>query len=237
MKTLITQILKETNPQMNSYFVSLKDGTFSKDDFVETQIQFHFAVVFFSRPMAAAAAKIPEAKLRLEVIRNVWEEHGEGNPSLIHGNTFLTILDRLAGVNLEDIAVRSMWPEVRAFNTILVGACVMDEYLVGISVLGVIERMFSEISGWIGESIVNRGWIPIERLIHYNLHADLDIKHADDFFEVLRPAWEAEIENRYYIEQGLRLGVFIFNRLYEDLYDARERRIFRDVRGPHTRAS
>ena len=43
MKTLITQILKETNPQMNSYFVSLKDGTFSKDDFVETQIQFHFA--------------------------------------------------------------------------------------------------------------------------------------------------------------------------------------------------
>ena len=72
MKTLITQILKETNPQMNSYFVSLKDGTFSKDDFVETQIQFHFAVVFFSRPMAAAAAKIPEAKLRLEVIRNVW---------------------------------------------------------------------------------------------------------------------------------------------------------------------
>ena len=48
---------------------------------------------------------------------------------------------------------------------------------------------------------------------------------------------ETEIENRYYIEQGLRLGVFIFNRLYEDLYNARERRIFRDVCGPHTRAS
>ena len=73
MNTLIKQILKETNPQMNPYFVSLRNGTFDKDDFVETQIQFYFAVVFFNRPMAAIAAKIPEAELRLEVIRNVWE--------------------------------------------------------------------------------------------------------------------------------------------------------------------
>ncbi|HIA70144.1 TPA: iron-containing redox enzyme family protein [Candidatus Poribacteria bacterium] len=237
MNTLIKQILKETNPQMNPYFVSLRNGTFDKDDFVETQIQFYFAVVFFNRPMAAIAAKIPEAELRLEVIRNVWEEHGEGNPSLMHGNTFLAFLDRLAEINLEDIAVRAMWPEVRAFNTTLVGACVMDEYLIGVGVLGFIELIFSDIAGWIGQEIVNHGWISAERLIHYNLHEDLDVKHSDDFFDVLRPPWEADVENRYYIEQGLRLGAFIFNSLYEDLYNARTRRIFRDVRGPHTRAS
>ena len=59
MNTLIKQILKETNPQMNPYFVSLRNGTFDKDDFVETQIQFYFAVVFFNRPMAAIAAIQP----------------------------------------------------------------------------------------------------------------------------------------------------------------------------------
>lgn len=237
MNTLIEHILQETNAWMNPYFVSLRDGTFDKDDFVETQIQFYFAVVFFNRPMAAVAAKIPTAKLRLEVIRNVWEEHGEGDPSLMHEETFLALLDRLAGVAPEDIAKRALWPEVRAFNTVLVGACVMDEYLIGIGVMGIIERMFSDIARWIGEEIVNHGFLSAERLIHYNLHEKLDVKHADDFFDVLRPAWEANVENRYYIEQGLRLGAFVFNSLYEALYNARKRRTYRDMRGPHTRAS
>jgi hypothetical protein len=33
----------------------LADGSFDREDFVETQIQFFFAVVFFSRPMMALA--------------------------------------------------------------------------------------------------------------------------------------------------------------------------------------
>ena len=237
MNVCIDAILKETNMWMNPYFKSLRDGTFDFDDFVETQIQFHFAVVFFNRPMAALAAKIPTSELRLEVIRNVWEEHGEGNTSLMHEKTFITFLDRLAGIKPEDIEKRAMWPEVRAFNTVLIGACVMDEYLIGAGVMGIIERMFSDIAGWLGEEVVTHGWMSVEKLIHYNLHEDLDIKHADDFFDVLRPAWDADVENRYYIEQGLRLGAYIFNSLYVGLYTARNRRIYRDVRGPHTRAS
>ena len=237
MNVSIDNILKKTNVWMNPYFESLRDGTFDFDDFVETQIQFYFAVVFFNRPMAALAAKIPTSELRLEVIRNVWEEHGEGNTSLMHEKTFLAFLDRLAGIKPEDIEKRAMWSEVRAFNTVLVGACVMDEYLIGTGVMGIIERMFSDIAGWLGEQVVHHGWIPADKLIHYNLHEDLDIKHADDFFDVLRPAWDADVENRYYIEQGLRLGACVFNALYEGLYKARKRRIYRDVRGPHTRAS
>jgi len=104
MNTSIDNILKETNVWMNPYFQSLRDDTFDFDDFVETQIQFYFAVVFFNRPMAVLAAKIPTSELRLEVIRNVWEEHGEGNASLMHEQTFLTFLDQLAGIKPEDIA-------------------------------------------------------------------------------------------------------------------------------------
>ena len=237
MNVCIDAVLKETNMWMNPYFKALRDGTFDFDDFVETQIQFHFAVVFFNRPMAALAAKIPTSELRLEVIRNVWEEHGEGNTSLMHEKTFIAFLDRLAGIKPDDIEKRAMWPEVRAFNTVLVGACVMDEYLIGAGVMGIIERMFSDIAGWLGEEVVTHGWMSVEKLIHYNLHEDLDIKHADDFFDVLRPAWDADVENRYYIEQGLRLGAYIFNSLYAGLYTARNRRIYREVRGPHTRAS
>jgi pyrroloquinoline quinone (PQQ) biosynthesis protein C len=235
MDALIQQIIDETDAYNNPYFSALRAGDFDKEDFVETQIQFYFAVVFFSRPMAAVAAKIPSARQRVAVLRNVWEEHGEGDEPQTHGTTFLMLLDRLADITEQDTDSRALWPEVRLFNTALTGACVMDEYVVGIGVLGMIERMFSEISVWVGEGIVNQGWLSADDMIHYDLHSELDVKHAEDFFAVLRPVWDADNDDRYFIEQGLRLGAYMFNTLYEDLYRARERRAFRRISGSHSR--
>jgi pyrroloquinoline-quinone synthase len=236
LSCLVDSILEETRASSNPFFLALRDGTFAKDDFIETQVQFFWAVVFFSRPMAALAAKIPTPELRLEIVRNVWEEHGEGDFKRIHGGTFLELMSRLGGLSLEDINSRALWPELRTFNTMLSGVCVLDEYLVGVGLMGMIERMFSEISAWIGQSIVDRGWLSRDQMIHYCLHEKLDIKHSQDFFDVLENAWDRSPENRYAIEQGLRLGTFIFNRLYEDLYRARKRRVFRETRGMHSRA-
>ena len=236
MDDLIRQILEETNYEENPYMVGLRDGSFELDDFVETQIQFYYAVVFFSRPMAALAAKIPTAELRLEVMRNVWEEHGEGLLGAGHGVTFTDLLDRLGGVTPEDIVKRALWPEVRMFNSVLSGACVLDEYIIGTGVMAMIERMFVDISAWIGQGILDRGWIEEGQLVHYNVHKELDIKHSQDFFDVLAPAWEASEENGYYVEQGLRLGAHTFDTLYRGLYAARKRRATRTVLGYHTRS-
>jgi pyrroloquinoline-quinone synthase len=231
MKDLVRRVLDEHRD--NPYLEALGSRAFERDDFVETQIQFFFAVVFFSRPMAAVAAKIPTAERRMEVIRNVWEEHGEGNFSLAHGNTFLVLLDRF-GVSEDDVEARALWPEVRAFNTILSGAAVLDSHLVSVGVMGIIERMFVDISAAIGRGIVDNGWLPRERMVHYKLHEKLDVKHSDDFFAVLEPSWNENATSRYYVEQGIRLGAYSFDRLYRDLWHARKRRAMRDVRGPHT---
>ncbi len=236
MQDVIDRVLEECGYRTNPYFHSLRAGTFDKEDFVETQIQFYFAVIFFSRPMAALAAKIPTPELRIEIVRNVWEEHGEGDTSRIHGTTFVEFLDRLDGVQPQDIEKRALWPEVRIFNTTLSGACVLDEYLIGAGMMGIIERMFCEISTWIGQGIVDRGWISRDRMIHYNLHEKLDIKHSQDFFNVLAPAWHKGADHRYYIEQGLWTGAALFNGLYEGLYRQRHRRMIRQTSGPHTRA-
>jgi len=232
----IENVLKQTPYRVNPYFTNLKSKTFPREDFLETQIQFYFAVVFFSRPMAALAAKIPDARLRVEVVRNVWEEHGEGDEARVHGHTFLALLSRLGGVGLPEIDKRALWPEVRIFNTTLAGACVLDEHLIGVAMMGMIERMFCEISSWLGQGIIENGWVSREKMIHYNLHEDLDIKHSQDFFNILEPAWTRSEGDRYAITQGLWTGASLFNGLYEGLWAARGRRIFRNVEGPHTRA-
>ena len=146
----------------------------------------------------------------------------------MQGRTFLTLLSRLNGITIADIQTRALWPEVRCFNTTIVGACVLDDYLVGSGMMGMIERMFVDISLWIGRGIVARGWLAPEQVIHYNVHEDLDVKHSKDFFDVLQPAWEENVRNRYFIHQGLSLGAHIFNNLYKGLYEARKRRDFVD---------
>jgi pyrroloquinoline quinone (PQQ) biosynthesis protein C len=224
LDTLIQNILKETDYRNNPYFLNLDNGQFDKSDFVETQIQFYYAVIFFSRPMAALAGKIPSPELRLEVLRNVWEEHGEGNLSHGHGGTFLELLKRLGGITPEQVFSRGLWPEIRIFNTTLTGATVLDDFLVGVGTMGIIERMFSDISAWIGQGILKRGWLQQENMIHYHLHEKLDIRHSQDFFDILQRAWAISDENRYQIEQGLRLGATLFNGLYAGLWQSRKKR-------------
>lgn len=220
----VNRILKEVNYRENAYFTNLKDGEFSKEDFVETQIQFYEAVIFFSRPMATLAAKIPTPDLRVEILRNVWEEHGEGDSSKGHGRTFITFLSRLDNITPQDIAERVLWPEVRIFNTTLVGACALDDYLIGVGLMGIIERMFCDISSLIAEAVLARKWLERDQMIHYSIHQELDIRHSQDFFDVLSPVWEKNPEDRYAIEQGLAMGATLFNDLYSGLYRGRKRR-------------
>jgi pyrroloquinoline-quinone synthase len=225
---LVGTVLAEVDHRQNPYFMALNDGSFGREDFIETQIQFQAAVVFFSRPMAALAAKIPDPSLRVEILRNVWEEHGEGHPGRMHGTTFVAFLSRLLGCSLQDaeraVASRPLWPEVRAFNTVLAGACVLDEYLVGAGVMGIIERMFADISSAIGRGCVQRGFLKAEQMVHYDLHEKVDVRHAADFFEVLAASWDGSERHRYDIEQGLRMGAVVFDQLYASLYRARTRR-------------
>lgn len=231
---VVEKVLADVNYTENTYFKTLHSGELSKEDFVETQIQFFNAVVFFSRPMAAVAAKIPTPQLRVEIVRNVWEEHGEGEARSVHGVTFLEFLSRLDNITREEVDQRKLWPEVRIFNTTLSGVCVLDHYLVGVGVMGIIERMFSDISGIIGRGIVSRGFLTEDRLTHYTTHEELDIRHSKDFFDVLTPSWEANPRSRYFIEQGLTMGAVLFNNLYRGLYEARQRRWTREFTGPHT---
>jgi len=236
MKNLINQLLHDINYKNNPYFVNLHKGTFSKEDFIETQIQFYFAVVFFNRPMSALAAKIPTPELRLEILKNIWEEHGEGDLNKAHGKSFLEFLAAIGDVSYKKIMQKALWPEVRAFNTCLSGACVLDDFMVGTAMMGMIERMFCDISVILAKGIIKQGWLSDDTLLHYNVHAELDIKHSDDFFQILSEPWKKSDENKYFIEQGLRLGGTIFNNLYKGLYEQRAVRLNRKWYGAHSRA-
>jgi pyrroloquinoline quinone (PQQ) biosynthesis protein C len=235
MRAHVHELKDRLRPLASPYLAALADGSMSRDDFVETQIQFFFAVVFFSRPMAVLAGRLPRPEMRLALLENVGDEHGEGNLRLCHERTFLTLLERLGALPAE-IERRALWPEVRAFNTVLAGACTLDDTLTGLAALGIIEDMFSSISAAIGRSILARGFLRADEIVHYATHEALDVSHAEGFYSLLDGPYAAHPRHAYQIEQGLGLGAYAFLRMYEDLWRARGRRALRGVGGPHSLA-
>jgi pyrroloquinoline-quinone synthase len=200
----------------NPYLQSLRDGSMTLDRFRRSQEQFFFAVSFFPRPMAALVGRIPNPKARLDILHNLVEEHGEFQEKAFHHTTFQQFL-RSIGSDPEKLESAPLHAGLRAFNSVLTCACVLDELEVGVACMGIIEYAFAGISATIGQAVVQSGWVRQQDLVHYALHAEIDERHAEEFFAVIEHKWD-EPARRYFIEQGLELGAYAFNRLYADLY-------------------
>jgi pyrroloquinoline-quinone synthase len=209
-------ILERSGIWRNPYLQALRDGSMTLESFRRSQEQFFFAVTFFPRPMAALVGRIPNPKARLDILHNLVEEHGEFNEEHFHHTTFQRFL-RSIGSEPQQAENATLSPGVRAFNSVLTCACVLDELEVGIGCMGIIEFAFAEISAVIGKAVVQQGWVRQEDLVHYALHAEIDERHAEDFFAIVEPAWD-DPGRRYFIEQGLELGAYVFDRLYRDLH-------------------
>lgn len=209
------EILKRTNILNNPYLLALQAGELTLPQFRRTQEQFFWAVTFFPRPMAALVGRIADPKLRLDILHNLVEEHGEFQEDAFHHNTFQQFL-RTLGCRAEDFTKLPIAPALRAFNCMLTAACTLDELEVGVGCMGIIELAFAGISAVIGKAVVDHGWVPADRLVHYKLHAEIDERHAEEFFAVIEPLWSDD-RRRYYIEQGLELGAYGFDRLYRDI--------------------
>ena len=209
-------VLEKSGIWRNPYLQTLQGGSMTLESFRRSQEQFFFAVSFFPRPMAALVGRIPNPKARLDILHNVVEEHGEFNEELFHHTTFQRFL-RSIGSEPEKIEIAALSPALRAFNSVLTCACVLDELEVGVACMGIIEYAFAGISALIGQAVVQRDWVRQEDLVHYALHAQIDERHAEEFFAVIEPSWDDQAR-RYFIEQGLELGAYVFDRLYRDLH-------------------
>ena len=101
-------------------------------------------------------------------------------------------------------------------------ACATDEVETGVGCMGIIEYAFAGVSALIGKAVVDRGWINSTDLVHYALHAELDIQHADEFFAIVEPCWDDPLR-RSTVRRGLELGAYAFDQLYHSLHRLAER--------------
>lgn len=215
----LEQVIESLEIEKHPYFLALREGQFSKEEFLRQQIDFSHAVKHFSAAMALVIAKIPEPKDRTQVVANLWEEHGSGKSEDLHVNTILKLVERLGGNSQSNTPIS---PEVRIFVQALKGAAVFEDYRFSAAMFGAIERSFVNISHLICEAIIKSEWLEQDRITHYALHEQIDIGHAEDFLKVCQadwdnPAHQAEIKN------GIHFGARLFLNLYAGLLEIAKR--------------
>ena len=215
VQAMADNVLQEIPLINGSFFKEL--STMDKNLFKSVQSQFYFAVNYFSRPMAALVSRLPLHKDRVDIIHNIVEEHGDFCISNYHANTFKKFLSTI-DVSGEYIDYLQPSHVTNMFNYTLMGICANEDPIIAIACNGIIEYAFADISALIAEKVIERGWVKKENLVHYNLHADIDKQHAEEFFKIIEP-YMKDAQKRNKVISGLRLGAYIFNRLYEDLYN------------------
>ena len=210
------EILARVGLSANPYLTALADGSMSLDGFRASQAHFYHAVRYFPRPMAALLARLPDPAQRLDILHNLVEEHGDFRPDRFHASTFAAFLASVGG-RRPDPGGTGMSPVVHAFNSVLASACGVDELEVGVGCMGIIEYAFANVSARIGQGVVVRGWVDEAALVHYALHAELDQRHAEEFFAIVEPKWDDPVR-QVFVRQGLELGAYALDQLYRGLH-------------------
>jgi pyrroloquinoline quinone (PQQ) biosynthesis protein C len=235
MRDCLAKLIEGLDITANPYLRALREGTMRRAEFVETQIQFLHAVVFFPRPLMVLASRLPRPEMRLSLLHNVDDEHGHGNLSISHEQTFLKLLQQL-GASPDEIERRALWPEVRAFNIALSGLCTQEDPFTALAAVGIIEDIYSRLSEELGRSISARNWLPSEQPNHYSANETQDVEHAEGLYALLEDPYLTSPRYAYQIQQGFELGAYLLLRLFTDLYRARARRWTREITGPHSLA-
>lgn len=212
----VTELLASAPILETGYFTRLASGAMSREAFLISQKEFYHAVRYFSRPMAALVSRLPDSGTRMTLVHNLAEEHGDFVPEMAHDRTFLAFLKSLDEAP-GDLAKSRPGVSVSVFNVGLMGVCLAGERAEALACLGFIEYAFADISAFIGNAVVDRGWVSPENLRHYALHAELDRRHAAEFFDGVASDWASGGERRAAVVSGLRLGHRLFTHLYADL--------------------
>ncbi len=212
MKGFILSLFESSPINKMPYFKFLKDGTMSKEFFIKTQIGILEAVRFFSRPMFIIASKLETYEQRHTILQNIIDEHGNGNLDEAHGKTFENFLFSF-GITREMITNSKSSNVVMSFNSSLLLCATNETTMKSIAMMGIIEDRYSAMSANLVNSILERGWIGKRQLNHYSLHENLDVEHAQGFYDLISDEWRSPTSKKE-IKKGLIMGNSLISNLY-----------------------
>jgi hypothetical protein len=204
----------------NNYFTTLAKNP-NIDKFLISQECFISAVDHWSRLLGLLLFYVPTDKERLIIIKNLNDEHGEGDLNSSHTNTFKLLLKSLnydKDILLYNEELQS-YNYVNKFNNNLKDIITTQSWIYSVAMLAMIEYTYVIVSKNIHIYLLN--YLPINEINHYSLHETLDVTHvthATELFDLLIPYMKNN-ELSSEMKSGIITGYTIMNELYLSLHE------------------
>ena len=152
----------------------------------------------FDDLVALAQVKVPTTA-KLELARNYWDEMGRGHEEGMHG----PMLDRMVrALDLAPSIDETVWQSLALSNTLTGFATTRRYAWHAIGALGVVELTAPGRVTRVGQGLKRLDQPPAARK-YFDLHAQLDVKHAEDWIaNVLRPLVAEEPARAQLLAEG-----------------------------------
>ncbi|USG63439.1 iron-containing redox enzyme family protein [Brevibacillus ruminantium] len=213
IKQLVHELFTQTKVENHPLFQALRQNQLTAAQAKEAALQTYHVVEHFPRFLSAIVTNIPDYRLRMPLVENLFEEHGRMDVAHVHLETYKLFLHGI-GVTKDELQQSSPCIGVIAYNRALIDLCLHHPYPEGLGALGVIEEIVARVSPLVGAyATAEYGGKP--DLAHFTDHEVLDVTHANEIYEVASRVYEGK--NKLLVERGLQLGMYYHTRLYTDI--------------------
>ena len=205
------ELKKQYPASKNIYFSLLKQGV-SKSWLYATQSPFWYAVEGWSNILINILSKLSSSEQRIVILRNLNDEHGNGDIKKCHTYTFSQFLK--STIDTSEYPP----PHAKCVDNFIKSIMQTQDVIEQISIVGIIEYIYAHLSIEIG-ICCNKLNIKNE---HYKEHTTLDIEHALDIFRLLQQSFPERLDD---IKQYMKHGISIFMDLFTQLADIHDHKI------------
>lgn len=216
LKKVTDSLFGEKKIEEHPLFTAMKNKEFSEEQQKKIALQIYHVVLYFPRFLSAILTNMPDYRMRMPLVENLFEEHGKMNEKYVHSQTYKQFLKGI-GITEQEINESEPSIPVIAYNRAITDLCLHYPYLEGLAALGVIEEIVARVSPLVGKFAKNTYGSENQSLIHFTDHEVLDVQHANEIYEVVALGYEGD--QKQMIETGLKFGMYYHSRMYTDILE------------------
>ena len=169
----------------------------------------------FDDLVALTQVKLPD-EAKLELARNYWDEMGRGNAGGMHGPMLSKVVETLG---LTPTIQDTVWESLALANTMTAFATVRRYAWQSVGALGVVELTAPSRVSLVAAGLKRLGHPPAVRK-YFELHANLDVKHSQDWNEhALLPLAREVPESLPFIAEGALMRLLCGERCFKAYRD------------------
>lgn len=216
------EIILRNEIETHQLFRGLLNDSFNSSEIESIGLEIFQVVLVFPRFLSAMITRIEDYKLRMDLVENLFEEHGRMKIEKVHSETYINFLKK---IGLNEQTILNSRPNLPAivYTRGILNLCLHENILEGLAALAVIEEIVARVSITTGKfarkfSAQEKGHVD-----HFSDHEVLDLAHSREIYQIVAHYAESQKDrvSKQELERsillGLELGCYYQKSLYTDI--------------------